>query len=84
MGGAACSQYNPGHQKNQKPCHPPKPHHNCGKHHNQKCPAKHHKQQQPKHSSRGKTHKGKKTGSTIAWPNCTIRQAGNVIIAYCP
>src|ERR1700760_4744006 len=38
QGGAACGQYNPGHQKNGKPCK--RQNHNCGKHKNQLCPAK--------------------------------------------
>lgn len=83
LGGAASAQYCNGKAQKCKP----KPKHNCGKHHNQLCKPKHHK---TKGTSKGKTHKAKpkpkskkKTGS-IPWPNCTIRQAGGVVIAYCP
>ena len=86
-GGAACGQYNPGHQKNGKPCK----NHHCGKHHNQACkhPKKHHK------AKHGKTHKAppthhkttKSKGKTGGKPhsNCTLRKASHgVVILYCP
>ena len=86
LGGAASGQYCGG--KNHK-C--PKPKHNCGKHHNQTCPPpkKHHKTTHGKPTHTKPSHKGKKKTSTkttgsIPWPNCTIRQAGSVVIAYCP
>jgi RNA recognition motif-containing protein len=83
LGGAASGQY-----CNGKKC-PVPPKHNCGKHHNQKCPA-HKPKPKPSGSKRHKhgpskpKPKSQKKTPKTHWANCSLTQQGNVLVAYCP